>query len=202
MMKMATSSPPKQRAGAALALLGRPEPPAAAADRRSVGDPEIRQVVDILLRRRQNNPILIGEAGVGKTAVAEGFTQADRRRRRAARARQRRAAQPRHRADAGGREREGRVREAAAPGRRRGRTVAGPRSYFIDEAHTLIGAGGQAGTGDAATVPEAGAGARAAAHRGGDHLCRIPDVSRRIPRSPGVSSRSTSASPKRPPRSR
>jgi type VI secretion system protein VasG len=36
-------------------------------------DFEVRQVVDILMRRRQNNPILVGEAGVGKTAVAEGF---------------------------------------------------------------------------------------------------------------------------------
>src|SRR5262249_44231245 len=36
-------------------------------------DFEIRQVVDILTRRRQNNPILTGEAGVGKTAVVEGF---------------------------------------------------------------------------------------------------------------------------------
>ena len=36
-------------------------------------DLEIRQVVDILMRRRQNNPILTGEAGVGKTAVVEGF---------------------------------------------------------------------------------------------------------------------------------
>ncbi|HXX46683.1 MAG TPA: Clp protease N-terminal domain-containing protein, partial [Myxococcota bacterium] len=36
-------------------------------------DPEIRQIVDVLLRRRQNNPILTGEAGVGKTAVVEGF---------------------------------------------------------------------------------------------------------------------------------
>lgn len=36
-------------------------------------DDEIRQVIDILMRRRQNNPILTGEAGVGKTAVAEGF---------------------------------------------------------------------------------------------------------------------------------
>ncbi|MCA9311359.1 MAG: AAA family ATPase, partial [Phycisphaerales bacterium] len=36
-------------------------------------DDEIRQVVDILLRRRQNNPILVGEAGVGKTAIVEGF---------------------------------------------------------------------------------------------------------------------------------
>ncbi|HEX8431403.1 MAG TPA: hypothetical protein VF625_08955, partial [Longimicrobium sp.] len=38
-------------------------------------DAEIRQIVDILMRRRQNNPILTGEAGVGKTAVVEGFAQ-------------------------------------------------------------------------------------------------------------------------------
>jgi len=38
-------------------------------------DNEIRQVIDILMRRRQNNPILTGEAGVGKTAVVEGFAQ-------------------------------------------------------------------------------------------------------------------------------
>ena len=38
-------------------------------------DEEIRQIVDILMRRRQNNPILTGEAGVGKTAVVEGFAQ-------------------------------------------------------------------------------------------------------------------------------
>src|SRR5438270_13460342 len=36
-------------------------------------DEETRQIVDILMRRRQNNPILTGEAGVGKTAVVEGF---------------------------------------------------------------------------------------------------------------------------------
>jgi type VI secretion system protein VasG len=36
-------------------------------------DGEIRQLIDILLRRRQNNPILTGEAGVGKTAVVEGL---------------------------------------------------------------------------------------------------------------------------------
>ena len=39
-------------------------------------DPEIRQVIDILTRRRQNNPILTGEAGVGKTAVVEGLRAA------------------------------------------------------------------------------------------------------------------------------
>ena len=49
-------------------------------------DEEIRQIVDILLRRRQNNPILTGEAGVGKTAVVEGFAQAPGPRRRPSRA--------------------------------------------------------------------------------------------------------------------
>ena len=46
-------------------------------------DDEIRQIVDILMRRRQNNPILTGEAGVGKTAVVEGFAAAHRGGRRA-----------------------------------------------------------------------------------------------------------------------
>ena len=47
-------------------------------------DDEIRQIIDILMRRRQNNPILTGEAGVGKTAVVEGFAQRLGARRRAA----------------------------------------------------------------------------------------------------------------------
>ena len=38
-------------------------------------DEEIRQIIDVLMRRRQNDPILTGEAGVGKTAVVEGFAQ-------------------------------------------------------------------------------------------------------------------------------
>ncbi len=55
-------------------------------------DEEIRQIVDILMRRRQNNPILTGEAGVGKTAVVEGFALRIAARRRAAAAEGRRAA--------------------------------------------------------------------------------------------------------------
>ena len=47
-------------------------------------DDEIRQIIDVLMRRRQNNPILTGEAGVGKTAVVEGFCPAHRGGRRAA----------------------------------------------------------------------------------------------------------------------
>ena len=47
-------------------------------------DDEIRQIIDVLMRRRQNNPILTGEAGVGKTAVVEGFAQRVAAERRAA----------------------------------------------------------------------------------------------------------------------
>ncbi|KVD87351.1 ClpV1 family T6SS ATPase [Burkholderia sp. ABCPW 14] len=115
-------------------------------------DSEIRQIVDILLRRRQNNPLLVGEAGVGKTALAEGFAlrivagdvppplrdvelylldigllQAG--------------------ASVKG-EFESRLRgvidEASSSER--------PVILFIDEVHTLVGAGGAAGTGDAANL--------------------------------------------------
>ena len=115
-------------------------------------DAEIRQVIDILTRRRQNNPILTGEAGVGKTAVVEGFAV---------------------------RIAEGDVPEALRDVTLRtldlgllqaGAGVKGevenrlksvieetkasvkPIILFIDEAHTLIGAGGSAGQGDAANL--------------------------------------------------
>src|SRR5262249_36989049 len=115
-------------------------------------DEEIRQVIDILMRRRQNNPLLAGEAGVGKTAVAEGFAL--------------RIAQgdvPPSLKDvqlvaldigllqAGASmkgEFENRVRAVIDE------VQASPKPIvlFIDEAHTLIGAGGAAGTGDAANL--------------------------------------------------
>jgi type VI secretion system protein VasG len=115
-------------------------------------DGEIRQIVDILMRRRQNNPILTGEAGVGKTAVVEGFAlrivagdvppalkevslrtldlgllQAG--------------------ASMKG-EFENRLRQVIDE------VQASPKPVilFIDEAHTLIGAGGAAGQGDAANL--------------------------------------------------
>ena len=115
-------------------------------------DDEIRQTMDILSRRRKNNPILVGEAGVGKTAVVEGLAQ---------------------RIAAGdvidslkdteikgldlgllqaGASVKGEfekrlkqvINEVVAAG---GRII-----LFIDEAHTLIGAGGAAGVGDAANL--------------------------------------------------
>jgi type VI secretion system protein VasG len=115
-------------------------------------DLEIRQMVDILIRRRQNNPILTGEAGVGKTAVVEGFAL--------------RIAEgdvppvlqnvALHTLDLG-------LLQAGAgikgefENRLKGvisdvKASPIPIILFIDEAHTLIGAGGQAGSGDAANL--------------------------------------------------
>ncbi len=115
-------------------------------------DEEIRQIVDILMRRRQNNPILTGEAGVGKTAVVEGFALriAD--------------------GDVPPPLRTVRLRSLDVGALQAGASMKGefenrlkqvieevqasatPTILFIDEAHTLIGAGGAAGTGDAANL--------------------------------------------------
>ena len=115
-------------------------------------DEEIRQIVDILMRRRQNNPILTGEAGVGKTAVVEGFAS------RVARGDVPPPLQDVsvHTLDIGllqagasmKGEFENRLRQVIDE------VQASPKPIilFVDEAHTLIGAGGSAGTGDAANL--------------------------------------------------
>ncbi len=115
-------------------------------------DQEIRQCIDILVRRRQNNPILTGEAGVGKTAVVEGLAL-------------RIAA-----GDVPGPLQEVSIRTLDLALLQAGASVKGefekrlkavieevrqaptPIILFIDEAHTLIGAGGAEGQGDAANL--------------------------------------------------
>ncbi len=115
-------------------------------------DDEIRQVIDILMRRRQNNPILVGEAGVGKTAVVEGFAQ-----------RIARGDVPPALKDVVLRALDVGLLQAGASMKgefeQRLRSVidevqASPKPIilFIDETHTLVGAGGAAGTGDAANL--------------------------------------------------
>ena len=115
-------------------------------------DEEIRQIVDVLMRRRQNNPILTGEAGVGKTAVVEGFAQ--------------RIASgdvpPPLRGvklcalDVGlmqaGASMKGEFEQRLRSVIDEVQSSPTPVILFIDEAHTLIGAGGAAGTGDAANL--------------------------------------------------
>ena len=115
-------------------------------------DEEIRQIVDILMRRRQNNPILTGEAGVGKTAVVEGFAL------RLARG----DVPPQlrdvslHVLDIGllqaGASMKGEFENRLRQVIDEVQSSAKPVILFIDEAHTLIGAGGAAGTGDAANL--------------------------------------------------
>ncbi|MDV6033372.1 MAG: type VI secretion system ATPase TssH [Phycisphaera sp. RhM] len=115
-------------------------------------DEEIRQIIDILMRRRQNNPILTGEAGVGKTAVVEGFAlkiaSGD---------------VPPPLKDVSLRSLDVGLLQAGASmkGEFENRlkqvieevqSSEKPIIMFIDEAHTLVGAGGAAGTGDAANL--------------------------------------------------
>ncbi|EIM19012.1 type VI secretion system ATPase TssH [Pseudomonas chlororaphis] len=113
---------------------------------------ELRQVIDVLLRRRQNNPLLVGEAGVGKTAVVEALackiasSQVPPALRCA-----RLLLLDLGRMQAGASLRgefESRLKALIdAIG-----SSASPVILFCDEAHTLVGAGGQAGTGDAVNL--------------------------------------------------
>lgn len=115
-------------------------------------DFEVRQIIDILTRRRQNNPILTGEAGVGKTAVVEGFA------RRVASGDVPPSLQNVQirtldlgllQAGAGIKgEFENRLKNVIAEVK----ASPTPVILFIDEAHTMIGAGGQAGQSDAANL--------------------------------------------------
>src|SRR5581483_2041173 len=115
-------------------------------------DHEIRQVVDILMRRRQNNPILTGEAGVGKTAVVEGFAirLANGDVPPALRAVQLHSLDlALLQAGAGVKgEFENRLKGLIEEVK----SSPHPIILFIDEAHTMIGAGGQAGQNDAANL--------------------------------------------------
>ncbi len=115
-------------------------------------DEEIRQMVDILMRRRQNNPLLTGEAGVGKTAVVEGLAQ----RIASSDVPQSLLHVQLWLRDIGmlqagaGMKGEFEARLQALIKEVQSSTV--PIVLFIDEIHTLIGAGGQQGTGDAANL--------------------------------------------------
>ncbi|MPY87892.1 MAG: type VI secretion system ATPase TssH [Luteitalea sp.] len=115
-------------------------------------DEEIRQIIDILMRRRQNNPILTGEAGVGKTAIVEGFAT------RVARGDVPPTLQnvSVYTLDIGllqaGASMKGEFENRLRQVIDEVQSSPKPIILFVDEAHTLIGAGGSAGTGDAANL--------------------------------------------------
>ncbi len=115
-------------------------------------DTEINQIIDILTRRRQNNPILTGEAGVGKTAVVEGFALWIAKNEvppslQSVSLRMLDLGLLQAGAGVKG-EFENRLKSVI----REVKASTVPIILFVDEAHTLIGAGAQAGQGDAANL--------------------------------------------------
>ena len=145
-------------------------------------DEEIRQIVDILMRRRQNNPILTGEAGVGKTAVVEGF---------AARIAKGDVPPPLQGVRllsldiglaAGRRQHEGRVREPASSGHR-GSSVLGQTDHPFRRRSAHLDRRRWSGRNRRCGQPaEAGVGARATADHRGHDLGRVQEAHRKRPR--------------------
>ena len=141
-------------------------------------DEEVRQIIDILIRRRQNNPILTGEAGVGKTAVVEGF---------ALRIASGDVPDPlkgvtvmsldlgllQAGASVKG-EFENRLKSVIAEVK----ASPDPIIMFIDEAHTLIGAGGKEGQGRCRQFIKTSTCAWRASHYRSDNLGRIQKILR------------------------
>ncbi|MDC0659443.1 type VI secretion system ATPase TssH [Leisingera sp. SS27] len=127
---------------------------AAAADMDPVKgrDEDIRQLTDVLLRRRQNNPILTGEAGVGKTAVVEGFAQLLAAGEVPPKLQGTRLYELDIQSMQAGASIKGEFEQRLKSVIDEVQSSPEPIILFIDEAHTLIGAGGQAGTGDAANL--------------------------------------------------
>lgn len=113
---------------------------------------EIRSMIDILLRRRQNNPLLTGEAGVGKTAVVEGLALAVVREGVPPSLRNIRLLSLDVGALLAGASMRGEFEARLKSVLKEAAESPMPIVMFIDEIHTLVGAGGQAGTGDAANL--------------------------------------------------
>ncbi|WP_395352264.1 type VI secretion system ATPase TssH [Variovorax sp. UC122_21] len=113
---------------------------------------EIGAMVDILLRRRQNNPLLTGEAGVGKTAVVEGLALAIARAEVPPKLRNARLLSVDLGALLSGAGMRGEFEARLESLLQEAVQSTQPVILFVDEVHVLVGAGGQAGTGDAANL--------------------------------------------------
>jgi type VI secretion system protein VasG len=113
---------------------------------------EIRTMTDILLRRRQNNPLLTGEAGVGKTAVVEGLALAIVAQKVPTSLQSVRILSLDVGALLAGASMRGEFESRLKAVLKEATDSPVPIVLFVDEVHTLVGAGGQAGTGDAANL--------------------------------------------------
>ena len=113
---------------------------------------EIRTMTDILLRRRQNNPLLTGEAGVGKTAVVEGFALAIAQGEVPPALRNVRLLSLDVGALLAGASMKGEFESRLKALLEEAARSPQPVILFVDEVHTLVGAGGTSGTGDAANL--------------------------------------------------
>ena len=144
-------------------------------------DSEIRRVVQVLSRRTKNNPVLIGEPGVGKTADRRGPGPADRRRRRARVA----ARQAPGRLDLGamvaGAKYRGQFEERLKAVLEEIKNSDGQVITFIDELHTVVGAGQGRGRDGRRQHAQADAGPRRAADGRRDHARRVPRAHREGP---------------------
>jgi len=113
---------------------------------------EIRQIIDILMRRRQNNPLITGEAGVGKTAVVEGFAQEIVEGHVPPSLKDVRLLTLDIGLLSAGASMKGEFENRLRQVIEEVQASENPIILFIDEVHTLVGTGGQAGTGDAANL--------------------------------------------------
>ena len=115
-------------------------------------DEEIRRVIQVLSRRTKNNPVLIGEPGVGKTAIVEGLAQRIVAGDVPETLKDRRADRPRHRQLIAGAKYRGEFEDRLKAVLREVSEAQGQIILFIDELHTIVGAGAAEGAADAANM--------------------------------------------------
>ncbi len=141
-------------------------------------DAEIKRVMQVLNRRTKNNPVIIGEAGVGKTAIVEGLAQKIVAGDVPENLKDKRVLALDMGAMVAGSKFRGEFEERLQAVMREIREAEGEVILFIDEVHQVVGAGAAEGAIDASHHDEAGAGPRRAPGRGRLHPGRLPQVHR------------------------